>query len=423
MDGGMSYFFISYAPDDASVAHMVKTELEKVTVPVWMDPGRLSDDHPWHTGIDQAIKHALAVIVIVTSTASSNEYVMYEWVFALGAEIRVIPLIFTSTAMHPRMHTLDPLDFTQPDAYPWDTLIATTRQILETRSDSASPPVASAHPTPQDTQKPPDRTPDIESALPLPGNHAAVREALIESLNHPMPDVRIQASLMLSQFKDLQAVPVLIDALSNEDREVHQHASWSLLHIGMPAVPQLINALYENTTPARKDIVHILGQIGDTQAVSALVDVLTDDADDVRKAAAESLGNLGHSDAVPALRTLLHDHQEPVRLAATEALGQIGHPAAVPELIAALHDKSEDVRVIAVWALGQTKDTTATPALINALRTEGVRVRQAAAETLKEVGDSSAEAGLNEALLDEDMDVRRTAARVLGHIRSKHRRG
>ncbi len=424
----MRTFFISYTAEDVHFAQTVKNELEQAGFPTWMAPDRLSTNSIWHPEIDQIIKDAFAVLVVLSPNTRTNEFVNYEWAFALGAGVDVVVLQRQSTTAHPRLNLAWKLDFTYATRETWNTLFGILREfmgseappipVVETKSTASTVHV-------QDTSAPSRAARQTQSEplsdVSFASDQTAVHETLTESLQHPMRDVRIQASLMLAQFKEARAVPVLIDALHDRGRDVHQHAAWGLMHIGPPAVPEMIKALKDEDGHVRKDIAKILGHVGDPSAVDAIIEALGDDVADVRRAAAEALGQFKDAAAVPALCIALQDAQEFVRRTAAEALGQIGATDAVHDLIHALHDESESVRVVAAWALGQIKDDTAIPALIETLREKNLQVRQAAAEVLKEIGNQSVETALNEALLDKDTDMRRTAARVLGYIRGRQR--
>lgn len=73
--------------------------------------------------IDLAIKDAFALIVIMTPEAKASEYVTYEWAFAWGVGVKVIPIMLKTTPLHPRLEALQYLDFTNLKTRPWERLI------------------------------------------------------------------------------------------------------------------------------------------------------------------------------------------------------------------------------------------------------------------------------------------------------------
>ena len=155
----------------------------------------------------------------------------------------------------------------------------------------------------------------------------------------------------------------------------HAKAMWGRLW------PELRRALQGETWAVRRAAAEALEKIGDPQAIPALIEALKDEDRDVRRTAAWALGQIGPP-AVPALIQALRDEKWEVRQAAAEALEKIGDPQATPALIQALRDEDVGVRRVAAKALGQIGDPQATPALIHALRDEERWVREAAAEAL-----------------------------------------
>ncbi len=55
--------------------------------------------------------------------ARSSEYVTYEWAFAYGIGLKIIPILYKDTKLHPRLEALQYLDFTSRTSRPWDALI------------------------------------------------------------------------------------------------------------------------------------------------------------------------------------------------------------------------------------------------------------------------------------------------------------
>jgi HEAT repeat protein len=160
-------------------------------------------------------------------------------------------------------------------------------------------------------------------------------------------------------------------------------------------------------------------------AVPALVQALYDPNLFVRWAAARTLGKMGPVESnlvVPGLAHLLFDSDLDVRLAAAVALERIGPAAqaAVPDLIRATQASDEVERQAAIRALGGigTGAKPAIPALAAALSDPEPRVRQTAAEVLGRFGPSaaSAEPALRKALNDPDPDVRRAASDALLNV-------
>lgn len=103
--------------------------IERGGYSVWIDSDRLQPGEDWRCEIDDGIRRSRALIVVMTPTARRSPWVSYEWAFALGLGVKVIPLILKQTALHPRLETLQFLDFTNRSTRPWPQLMAVLEEI------------------------------------------------------------------------------------------------------------------------------------------------------------------------------------------------------------------------------------------------------------------------------------------------------
>jgi hypothetical protein len=189
-------------------------------------------------------------------------------------------------------------------------------------------------------------------------------------------------------------VSALIDALQAEDETVRLDAAYTLGAIGEPAVPALIEQLYDDSEDLRRHATFALG--ANDAAVSALTETLTDENPSIRASAAYALGDIGEpaQAAVPALTAALHDESEMVRRHAAEAVGIIGQPAenTVPALVDLLRDEQYWIRDNAARSLAKLGPAAeaAIPALLPVLNDENRYVRFHAALALKQLGTPQA---------------------------------
>ncbi len=124
------HVFISYKHEDCDFAEVLSYRVEKEGFKTWTDSYRLGAGEDWRTDIDQAIQNAFALVVIMTPEAKESEYVTYEWAFAWGAGVKVIPVLYKKTSLHPRLEALQYLDFSGRTNRPWDTLIESIRNAV-----------------------------------------------------------------------------------------------------------------------------------------------------------------------------------------------------------------------------------------------------------------------------------------------------
>jgi hypothetical protein len=139
----MSHIFISHSHADSDFAEILHNRLIDKGFDVWRDTG-IIPGKDWRDEIDRAIKEASALIVIITPQSQASEYVTYEWAFAWGARVPVIPLLLKKTELHPRLETLQYLNFTDRNIRPWDDLFALLQKQKRTIINGI-PPIGQFH--------------------------------------------------------------------------------------------------------------------------------------------------------------------------------------------------------------------------------------------------------------------------------------
>ena len=251
-------------------------------------------------------------------------------------------------------------------------------------------------------------------------------DELITQLQDPNPDVRSGAVKGLARFGDSRAVALLITALQDASESVRGCALQGLKDVGPPAVPLLIVALKNPERQVRRkascvidNIGYKLKEVGDFQAVVPLIEALQDPTSVVRSHSVTALGKIGGAQALPAVIAALKT--EAVRSAldigvcyrAIEALHRLGETAAEC-LISALKHRDKAIRRKAATLLGKTGETGAVELLIGALKDKHPRVRSRAAHALGRIGNPSAVKPLTVALKDTAPGVRINALHALG---------
>ncbi len=449
----MGYVYLAYLEDDRGfVAHLTR-QLEDAGFRVWQAEESARAQKSSQEAIDRAIREASAVLVVLTPAASASPQVMYEWMFALGAGIPVIPLMVEVCEVPTRLAE-QTLDFSEAGVRPWGRLLRLVREAhLRAKSAQeegkntssrrsgllrrAARRVAAS--SSEDDERfwatvdeddpleklrvaldSNDRDQRLRAVRRLEeiGGRGAVR-ALIKALRAEDWRVREEAAGVLGRLHAVAAVPALLEALrqarpgpfgNNSGAAIVQ----ALRTMGAEAVPVLIDAFDDDNLRLRSVIVDILGTVGGPDALSALIGALQDGEPRVRWRAINALGRLGDEAAVPGLLALLEDVELEVRIAAAAALGQIGGPDAIEGLVRMLYDPTWRARWAAAQALWEI-GADAVPVLLEALHADNARVRQAATRTLAEIGGPAIE-GLVATLHDQDWDVRWCAAETLWEI-------
>jgi hypothetical protein len=261
----MAHVFISYAPENFEYADLLVRWLEGHGFTPYIDSE--SEEMPagkdWRQEIDDAIRDAFALIAVMSPEAKQFEYVTYEWTFALGVGVRVIPIVIEATELPPRLRALRHLDFTNRVAYPWDGLFNLLREIqLEYNFTQTSlTQVASKDVRQIVADLYSDDPNKLKSAVERLSkiDDWAARESLVQVLRHPVKTVRTAVALALAHTGDVRTIPNLIEAMRSNSKDIQWAALRALIEVDPDAVLELIlDALRDDTrrtlwTAARVD--------------------------------------------------------------------------------------------------------------------------------------------------------------------------
>ena len=121
--------FLSYSTKDHHFAELLTVKLKEAGIDVWRDQSRLRAGTNWQQGIECGITESLAVIVALSENSAESSYVTFEWAYALGNGRDLIPLKLNECSIHPRLQTIQHLDFSVPGALPWESLIERINEI------------------------------------------------------------------------------------------------------------------------------------------------------------------------------------------------------------------------------------------------------------------------------------------------------
>jgi HEAT repeat protein len=156
--------------------------------------------------------------------------------------------------------------------------------------------------------------------------------ALLDALDDPEREVRAAASRSLALLGASVAVAPIVEALA-AGRIQRAVGGWALMKLGDTALTSLRGLVGHQDAAIRATAVELVGLIGNASDSAQLIVHLSDPAAEVRAKAAHALGRLGAADAAVALRGGLGDRIFFVRAAAARALGQIGDRASSAALV------------------------------------------------------------------------------------------
>lgn len=159
--------------------------------------------------------------------------------------------------------------------------------------------------------------------------------------------------------------------------------------------------------------IRVLGLAGAAEAVPLLIERLSDRSRYVREASVRALGRIGDDRALPALAELFARPGEAGAGIVYEAVLAFGTGAA-HVFDEGLRSANEHVRVASVFGIGSVVEGTAAAAqLAPMLGDESPLVRASAAQLLETVGSGRVQDSLARATHDEQRSVRRAAVSAL----------
>ena len=116
---------------------------------------------------------------------------------------------------------------------------------------------------------------------------------LVPFLSDPAREVRQCAALGLAIKPEESAVPLLVQALSDEDSMVSNLAVNALVKIGKAAVPSLLEVVKGASQSARIQALRALAEIRDHRAIPVMMKVMEEDSVLLQHWAKEGLDRLG----------------------------------------------------------------------------------------------------------------------------------
>ena len=277
-------------------------------------------------------------------------------------------------------------------------------------------------------------------------------KTIIQQLRHGEPKEKIKAAKALAQYKDnSQTVEALIAAIDDTDIQVRKTVVKVLGDIGAKqAMPRLVQSLsdedylweeplkaiakiqdpssyeillnqYNKSTDFNRHVaIEALGLFGDARAMNVFESALTSENVYERKQAARALGRIDVPDAVSPLLKALKDTEKGVREDAVYGLSSYwAEEPAVDALIMILDDDEASVRTAAANGLGKkelSRSADVLEALVKAGQDSSAAVRAAAAQSLRFFNDPQAIELLLALLADENGNVKMRAHFALKEI-------
>lgn len=149
---------------------------------------------------------------------------------------------------------------------------------------------------------------------------------LLEVFDSEEKEMRDMALSVFVSF-GRQAVPILLDILKkNEDKWIRKKVIRSIIDIGHPAVQPIVNELYKDDNPwyFLRNLINILGELGDRRIVGKLNLLLYNDNASVREETVKALFRISPETSETHLIKAISDEDAKVRETAISCLGRMG---------------------------------------------------------------------------------------------------
>jgi hypothetical protein len=184
------------------------------------------------------------------------------------------------------------------------------------------------------------------------------REALVDALDDPDPDVRKQALEALAELGDDDAVDVISPLIEDPEPKVRERLAKELGDTDNPAAGDVLVRLLRDESP---DVVEeSLKSLGDLRYQPALREVEAYSKSEDLKiagAAGRALSAMGDEEGtqntIEYLAGFLEAEDPDIRSTAVTQIGKIGGPGAVDLLEGALEDPDPDIRSKIHWYLAE----------------------------------------------------------------------
>lgn len=214
-----------------------------------------------------------------------------------------------------------------------------------------------------------------------------VNNEIIKKITCESPQERIQAIISLKNLGLTKAVEYLIPIFSENNPEIRNAIISTLLEIGKPAIPCLINALKSQDGTIRTNAIKVLTELKDTSISSEVLNLLKERNGTIRATAIDVLAGIKDFESIEFIRQFINDFDNRVRISAARALGEFKDKLSVDLLLSSLADNDNNVKIAAAEALGKTNDPRACDGLWYLHNTDNnPEVKHAALSALKTIG-------------------------------------
>lgn len=216
-------------------------------------------------------------------------------------------------------------------------------------------------------------------------------ETLTSAIRDKDGHIRSLAARMLGKSGDRRAIPILYDALLNEQYTDVQGtiAEAMSMYVGQEVRDLFVGLLSHESLQVRVEAVQGLGRLKTETAKEPLINIINDSEPAVRGAAIKALGCFEDNEITCLVSGFLKDEDKGVRLAALEVVSSRDNSDAF--IISALNDADIWVRFRAIELIADKVLKGAEALIVDILLNDEVPVKAACINALARIGSKESE--------------------------------
>ncbi|KAB2854576.1 MAG: toll/interleukin-1 receptor domain-containing protein, partial [Anaerolineae bacterium] len=114
----MSHIFVSYSRRNLTFVTQLVKDLQQAGLAVWFDQISIQPGDIWEAAIEQGLKEAIAVVVVISPDSMASEYVRKEVNFAQESDQLILPVLYQSAPLFLNLQTIQWVDLSSETVYP-----------------------------------------------------------------------------------------------------------------------------------------------------------------------------------------------------------------------------------------------------------------------------------------------------------------
>ena len=134
----MSKVFISYSREDAGLVYPLVARLKRHGVSIWIDEHNIKSGMRWDVAIEEALRDASHMLVILSKASVESQYVRAEIDLALDTNTIIVPILISPCTRPFQIRQIQYINFMIDESKGFDKLLKNLPHDLNIRNESNS---------------------------------------------------------------------------------------------------------------------------------------------------------------------------------------------------------------------------------------------------------------------------------------------